>query len=141
MYGTFHCLGSPRLDMLQTFIPFEMCFAILVPCLQITTTVQTCLVVVYAWEKGQHFVACLDRDLDWPCPICGVKSGHWCSGPVVPSSYAQKALPETTVVPGSADRSAPLVGTGVLEEVAEELPPAQAQLGPSVVWVPEVQSP
>ena len=73
-----------------------MHFTILVPFLQVTVTVQTRLVIVLAWEEGQHFVACQDSDPAWPHPNYGAKDWHWYARLVVPRSCAQQALLGTT---------------------------------------------
>ena len=46
-----------------------------------------------------------------------------------------------TEVLDAATGGAPMVGTGALEEVEEEISTAQVELGPSVAWAPDVQTP
>ena len=50
-------------------------------------------------------------------------------------------LPGTTAVLEATAGVVPPVETGVLKEVAEELPPALAEVDPSMAWVLEVQAP
>ena len=97
-------------------------------------------VIVLAREE-RHFLASPDGDLAWPCPNCWGECGHWYMGLVVQGSGTQQVLPWTPAVPEAAAGGALPVETGALEEEGEELPLAQVELGPSALWVPEVQVP
>ena len=69
------------------------------------------------------------------------KVRHWYIELVVPGSCTESMLPKTTEVLDAATGGAPMVGTGALEEVEEEISTAQVELGPSVAWAPDVQTP
>ena len=64
----------------------------------VSVVAQTCLVIVHAYEQGQHFVACMDGDQAWLYLNCGVRGGHWYIRPVIPGSCALQMLPKNTEV-------------------------------------------
>ena len=62
MQGTLYCLGTPKLEVPQICILLAMRLTDRIPFPQVAAAVQTHLVVVYAPEEGQYFMACPDGD-------------------------------------------------------------------------------